>query len=559
MESLFEWVCLQSMNEALSADSFSVVSQKVTRTMNETEFGHCNGTFEDLPNRSYTAFETVLVAMVTGMLSLVTIIGNVLVMISFKMDRRLQTVNNYFLLSLAVADFMIGLISMPLFTTYTLLEGWRLGPITCDLWLALDYLCSNASVLNLLMISFDRYFSVTNPLRYRAKRNSRRAAIMIAAAWIISFITWPPWILAWPYIEGKRSVPEDKCYIQFLETNTYITVITALIAFYGPVIVMCFLYYKIWRETENRKQYLAELIAENEQSEQTPACLPAAGAGNDAVEKNCTHRVKDFLITLCNVDCDDGGEDDSNSPGGTTPSSAETPIQSSRATSVTMRPEQLVYLQALLNQDEENKRTATAKESIYTVMIRLPDPSHPEVEPQPTVIMLPDEVVPPTPAPMRSSLSTSALMVHSVADHHLTRCNSSEVLSASRLNVSGRQARAQRPALKKRNNKVQEKKHDRKAARTLSAILLAFIITWTPYNVLVLVKSVEAFFSCHDIIPQALWDFSYYLCYMNSMVNPLCYALANANFRKTYWRILTCTWRKKSKLSIIRGLHSKAS
>lgn len=557
MEPIFRWICLQSVNEVLSTDKFIEANQKVTRTMNVTELLECNGTTETTPTRSYTIFETILIATVTSLLSLATIIGNCLVMISFKMDRRLQTVNNYFLLSLAVADFMIGLFSMPLFTGYTLLEGWRLGPVICDLWLALDYLCSNASVLNLLMISFDRFFSVTNPLRYRAKRNSKRAAWMIAAAWIISFVTWPPWILAWPYIEGKRSVPEDKCYIQFLETNTYITVITALIAFYVPVIVMCFLYYKIWRETENRKQYLAELIAENEQSEQTPACLPSATGSSEG--RNCTHRVKDFLITLCNVDCDDGVEEESNSPGGTTPSSAETPIQSSRATSVTLRPEQMVYLQALLNQEEENKKIS-AKDSIYTVMIRLPDPSDPEVEPQPSVVMIPDEVSPPPPpAPMRSSLSTSALMVNSVTDHHLTRCSSSEVLSASRLNIAGRQARLQRPALKKRNNKVQEKKHDRKAARTLSAILLAFIITWTPYNVLVLVKSVETFVSCNDIIPQALWDFSYYLCYLNSMINPLCYALANANFRKTYWRILTCTWRKKSKLSIIRGLHSKAS
>jgi muscarinic acetylcholine receptor M3 len=34
-----------------------------------------------------------------------------------------------------------------------------------------------------------------------------------------------------------------------------------------------------------------------------------------------------------------------------------------------------------------------------------------------------------------------------------------------------------------------EKKQERKAAKTLSAILLAFIITWTPYNVLIIVKA----------------------------------------------------------------------
>lgn len=78
-----------------------------------------------------------------------------------------------------LTDFAIGLISMPLFTVTTLLGYWPLGPYVCDTWLALDYLASNASVLNLLIISFDRYFSVTRPLTYRAKRTTNRAAIMI--------------------------------------------------------------------------------------------------------------------------------------------------------------------------------------------------------------------------------------------------------------------------------------------------------------------------------------------------------------------------------------------
>jgi muscarinic acetylcholine receptor M3 len=67
---------------------------------------------------------------------------------------------------------------------------------------------------------------------------------MIASAWLISLALWPPWIYAWPYIEGERKVPEDKCYIQFLETNTSVTLVTAVAAFYLPVSVMIGLYYR---------------------------------------------------------------------------------------------------------------------------------------------------------------------------------------------------------------------------------------------------------------------------------------------------------------------------
>jgi len=115
----------------------------------------------------YSIFEMVFVGCVSSFLSIFTVLGNILVMVSFKIDKQLQTISNYFLFSLAVADFVIGLVSMPLYSIYTVMGYWPFGPNVCDTWLALDYLVSNASVLNLLIISFDRYFSVTRPLTYR--------------------------------------------------------------------------------------------------------------------------------------------------------------------------------------------------------------------------------------------------------------------------------------------------------------------------------------------------------------------------------------------------------
>lgn len=75
----------------------------------------------------------------------------------------------------------------------------------------------------------------------------------------------------------------------------------------------------------------------------------------------------------------------------------------------------------------------------------------------------------------------------------------------------------------------------RKAFRTISFILGAFVICWTPYHILALV---EGFCSNPPCINQHLYMFCYFLCYSNSPLNPFCYALANQQFKKTFMRIL---------------------
>jgi hypothetical protein len=141
---------------------------------------------------SGTLYKTILIIVSGSILSLLTTIGNLLVLISFRINKQLRTVTNYFLLSLAIADFTIGCFSMPIFFTFFEKDRWPFDSFLCDVWLSVDYTMSNASVANLLLICFDRYFSITRPLTYRSKRTPRRVSLMIACGWAISCLTWTP-------------------------------------------------------------------------------------------------------------------------------------------------------------------------------------------------------------------------------------------------------------------------------------------------------------------------------------------------------------------------------
>ncbi|XP_035898533.1 muscarinic acetylcholine receptor DM1 isoform X1 [Anopheles stephensi] len=630
-----------------------------------------NGTLDVLVEESeptYSLAQIIILGIIATVLSILTVAGNVMVMISFKIDKQLQTISNYFLFSLAIADFAIGLISMPLFSVTTLLGYWPLGPHICDTWLALDYLASNASVLNLLIISFDRYFSVTRPLTYRAKRTTTRAAIMIGAAWGISLLLWPPWIYSWPYIEGKRTVPEKECYIQFIETNHYITFGTAIAAFYVPVTVMCFLYYRIWRETKKRQKELKNLTgdrkkdsskrsnssdentavnhsgghvlpasvadpdgwrrprsessADAESVYMTNAVLPDGAYGHGMLSRRSSITmngvpkkpttffggIKEWCIAWWHSgreDSDDYGYDveEPSDLGYATPVSIETPLPSSvtrctslnvirdpyvagsggRSNVVSMIPDisptpirpalpPLAHLQdmhgardsrSLPNSNRLGSRSVS-QDSVYTILIRLPPEGGSGDERAPSIKMIQDDVpmsmtVPPRrPLPSRDSdyIIPVATRRQSTATTDFRLPLSAKIISKplSKQQQQLHQANlAQTARQVKKKKKSQEKRQETKAAKTLSAILLSFIITWTPYNILVLLKPLTA---CAKCIPQELWDFFYALCYINSTINPVCYALCNASFRRTYVRILTCKWHTRNREAMTRGVYN---
>uniref|UniRef100_A0A672FYF3 Muscarinic acetylcholine receptor n=1 Tax=Salarias fasciatus TaxID=181472 RepID=A0A672FYF3_SALFA len=424
--------------------------------------------------------KVIIIVFLTGSLSLVTVVGNILVLVSFKINKALKTVNNYYLLSLAFADLTIGTLSMNLYTTYIIMDQWALGPVVCDLWLAIDYVASNASVMNLLVISFDRYFSVTRPLTYRAKRTTKRAMTMIGLAWSISFILWAPAILFWQYIVGERTVQPNECYIQFL-SEPIITFCTAIAAFYLPVTIMAFLFWKIYQETEKRNKDVQG--------------LKGSGAGNKSNQAQNQGT--------------DGGR-----------SSGEGRTNSQKNSSAMLRQ----MSSQSCSSYEMNQQTVESKDSVS-----LGGPAGP--------------AGPAGPGRCGSEQPRGQLG-DALPSTSPTSSNERTVTMAKRF------ASKAKTEINKRKN--EKKANEKKAARTLSAILFAFITTWLPYNIMVLVNTF-----CQDCIPGTLWALGYWLCYVNSTVNPMCYALCNKTFRTTFRDILMCQWNQgRTSHSFRRGRRS---
>lgn len=86
--------------------------------------------------------------------------GNVFVIAAILLERNLQNVANYLILSLAVADLLVACLVMPLGAVYEVSQEWTLGPELCDMWTSSDVLCCTASILHLVAIALDRLVEI---------------------------------------------------------------------------------------------------------------------------------------------------------------------------------------------------------------------------------------------------------------------------------------------------------------------------------------------------------------------------------------------------------------
>ena len=195
-------------------------------------------------------WEQCLIAVVLSSIALAAMIGNVLVIAAVWRYRRLRSVTNCFVVSLALADLLVSILVLPLNIVVEVTGQWLFGSIICDLWVSSDVLLCTSSILNLCCISLDRYFAITRPLVYSTRRNKRLAIFMVAVAWgLAAVVTCPP-IFGWKE-EGRDladgcSLTRDPGYIIYSSCGS----------FFIPLLVMLFVYARIYHVASKREKRL---------------------------------------------------------------------------------------------------------------------------------------------------------------------------------------------------------------------------------------------------------------------------------------------------------------
>ncbi|XP_052806364.1 alpha-1A adrenergic receptor-like [Mya arenaria] len=216
------------------------VANNTTYFKDTTAVNSGNIDTEFVPPDFQVTAKNIILAVVLILMDLVTIFGNLLVLLSFAFERRLLQPFNLYILNLAVTDFLVAITAMTFYTLDTLLGYWPFGRIMCGVWIYFDFAMTFASVFTLVAISVDRFWCVTWPIHYKKYNNRFRTVMILIFVWLFVVAIWTP-----PFIGDRLQHNEDHFCIWEPSDNREFVIFVALIGHYIPCLMMMFSYMKV--------------------------------------------------------------------------------------------------------------------------------------------------------------------------------------------------------------------------------------------------------------------------------------------------------------------------
>ncbi|XP_034823906.1 5-hydroxytryptamine receptor 2C isoform X3 [Maniola hyperantus] len=543
-------------------------------------------------------------ALIAIVLVVCTAAGNVLVCLAIYLERRLQNVTNYFLMSLAITDLLVAMLVMPV-GILTLVRGYfPLPAVYCLTWICLDVLLCTASIMHLCTISVDRYLSLRYPMRFGRNKTRKRVTIKIVFVWILSTAMSLP--LSLMYSKNEESVLIDgNCQIP----DPLYKAIGSVISFYIPLGVMLLTYALTVQLLARQRKGLGQGWA-------------AGWLGAIPIERRCTwrrflsprggtpqHSAASTETELPPIDTRDLWLQDSRTnicerggmltPGSLSVSSSSpsSMLQDKRRLSSAGDPNTPLNRPRSASDDDTNDGllapvTLTTKSRSSEDGLLLPPPctcpyfgtdSTPPRRQNTEVIIVPGGDIngcngyprngmkgdePSTPFFRRSSRGASSMVTWEEARRF--RRGSSFGGARTTLSTPVRTIRSQRSisnrpqpqqtvnptpqrqlprAHHSRNSSVisrNSSRHGRilrleqKATKVLGVVFFTFVVLWAPFFILNMVPAVCP--ECERRISSWVFDFVLWLGYASSMVNPIFYTIFNKVFRQAFKKVLSCEY-----------------
>lgn len=458
----------------------------------------------------YSLPTKIILSTLATLTSLITIIGNLLVMMAFFLNRQIRQPTNYFLLSLSISDFLIGLFSMPLYTLYLLLGVWPFGKLICNLWLSLDYTVCLTSIYTVLFITIDRFCSVKLPAKYRKWRNKQKIIIMITLTWLLPSSLFFTSIFIWNYTIDKKEFNPHYCDVAW-NSNKYFNIVLVISYFWTTLIVIIILYVFIYEVASNlekksrlnalkttktllntKNQQDRELQQQQEQQQQ-----------NNLIIKNDSNNNKN--------NADDIGYENND--------------------------EKIPYI------DDEYKKCPTPNKLLnkqrnkQNTSITTSDSLNNQLKDQQLSEVL-----------MENNSNSSNNNNNNNSNNRLKRTltNLSSSFDYNNQQINNNTKNKNRLSIKNKskrfltnnNNNNHEHSRARKSLRTITFILGAFVVCFGPWHIVTVWNSFCNNCWQNNIYLTHIFNTCYWLCYLNSPINPFMYALANQQFKKTFIKIL---------------------
>lgn len=214
------------------------------------------GTAEDVA----AAVGPVLVIKTVAMCSIIlcAVLGNALVVISVVRHRKLRILTNYYVVSLAFADFLVALCAMSFNASVEITGKWMFGYVMCDVWNSLDVYFSTASILHLCCISVDRYYAIVSPLQYPITMTQRTVLYMLLNVWTLpALISFLPIFFGWYTTAEHQAFRRKNPMSCVFVVNRYYAIISSSVSFWIPGVVMIVMYYRIYKEAVRQRQALS--------------------------------------------------------------------------------------------------------------------------------------------------------------------------------------------------------------------------------------------------------------------------------------------------------------